>query len=128
MFVDTGAFFARYRDDDDDHAKAIAGWRKITLDRTQCWTTDLVVAETVTLLGRDFGGLIAAERARAIFASRIITVLRPDRADELLAIQLLEKYADQRIQFVDCVSIRDDAPAQAEESIRLRPAFSNRRL
>jgi len=104
MFVDTGAFFARYRVDDDHHVSAVEGWKKIALMRRPCVTTSFVVAETITLLSREFGSLIAAERARTIYASHAITVINPSEEDQLLAIDLLERYAHQRIYFVDCIS------------------------
>jgi predicted nucleic acid-binding protein len=104
IFVDTGAFDARYRKADDHHRESLAGWREIGLKRTSCLTTSLVVAETVTLIGRDFGGQVAAVRAAAIYGSAFITIARSGTKDELDALSLLRKYSDQRAQFVDCVS------------------------
>ena len=104
MFIDTGAFFARYRSDDDHHVSAVERWKKIALARRPCVTTSFIVAEAITLLSREFGCSIAAERARAIYASTVITVINPSEEDQLLAIDLLERYADQRVYFVDCVS------------------------
>lgn len=37
-------------------------------------------------------------------ASEILEVLRPTAEDELRALDLFEKYADQRVSFTDCVS------------------------
>ena len=104
IFVDTGAFYARYHKADDHHARSISGWSEIGSKRIPCLTTNLVVVETITLIGRDFGGKIAADRAGAIYRSAFITIVRSSLEQELEAVLLLGKFADQRVQFADCVS------------------------
>ena len=65
---------------------------------------NFVLDETFTLLGRCAGYDFAAQRARNVYASEWLTVLRPNKNDELKAIGLFEKYSDHRLSFTDCIS------------------------
>ena len=67
-------------------------------------TSNFVLDETFTLLGRRAGYGFAAQRARNIYASESLTILRPTKNDELKAIDFFEKYSDNRLSFTDCVS------------------------
>lgn len=60
--------------------------------------------ETLTLLGRRTTYAFAAARADALYGSRVLTILRPDAADESAAVDLFRKFADQKVSFTDCVS------------------------
>jgi predicted nucleic acid-binding protein len=104
IFVDAGAFIARYKRDDDDHDAAVRGWQRIATSGQRCVTSNLVIAEAVTLIGRYFNYRFAAVRARALLESTTIEIERPTAQDEAVAADVMEKYADQRIGFVDCVS------------------------
>lgn len=63
-----------------------------------------MINETLTLLARRASYAFAAERARNIFHSMDLQIFRPGPAEELEAAELLEKYADQKISFADCLS------------------------
>jgi len=102
IFVDSGAFLARYLVRDQHHDDAVRGWERAREERL--FTSNLVLAETFTLLARWAGGAFAAERARSILQSERMDVLRPGLADEIAAVPLLEKYADRKVSFTDCVS------------------------
>jgi predicted nucleic acid-binding protein len=104
IFIDTGAFLARYVQRDEYHENAVAFWDELTRDNLPCFTSSLILNETFTLLGRRTTHAFAAGRARQIYASSFLQVLRPDANDEVAAIILLEKYADQKVSFCDCVS------------------------
>jgi predicted nucleic acid-binding protein len=101
IFVDTGAFLARHLARDQHHRRARKAWGRIGHELA---TSNFVLDETFTLLGRWADGRFAAERARAILASRTLTILRPDAGDELQAVDLMEKYADKKVSFTDCIS------------------------
>ena len=60
--------------------------------------------ETITLLARRSTYQFAAERARSLFESTSLAILRPDEDDELAALELFQKLADQSVSFTDCVS------------------------
>jgi predicted nucleic acid-binding protein len=104
IFVDTGAFIARYVRRDGHHARARRVWAEIEKLRTTCFTSNFVLDETFTLLGRQTSYSFAAERARALLSSKVLTILRPDAEDELAALDLFARFADQEVSFTDCTS------------------------
>jgi len=104
IFVDTGAFVARWVARDQHHAAAVEGWRRLAELQLACVTTNHVVDETLTLLGRRTNHEFAAEKGTTLLTSGALTVVRPGREDELAALVLFEKYADQRVSFTDCLS------------------------
>lgn len=104
IFVDTGAFLARYITRDQYHSEALKLWEKIERTGLRCVTSNFVLDETLTLLARRAGYAFAAERARKIFSSEAMTILRPVEEDEREALDFFEKYADQEVSFTDCVS------------------------
>ena len=104
MFIDTGAFLARYLSNDQYHTSAVSQWDETEKAAVPCLTSSLVIAETLTLLGRRATYRFAAERARAIYASNILKIVRPSEADEFAALVYFEKFSDQKVSFVDCVS------------------------
>ncbi len=104
IFIDTGPWIARYLRRDQHHARAQAGWQRLAKRPPRLFTTNFVLDEAMTLLARRAGYDFAAQRARAIYASEALTILRPAQADELAALALFEKLADQRVSFTDCVS------------------------
>lgn len=104
IFVDTGAFVARYMARDEHHEDALVGFALLERDRVPAATSIHVLDETITLLARWAGGGFAAERARAIFASRALQVWRPTEDHEVEALQELERFADQGIGYTDALS------------------------
>jgi len=62
-----------------------------------------VLDETITLLGRRTTYEFAAARAQSLFGSSLLFILRPDENDELAALELFKKFADQSVSFTDCV-------------------------
>jgi len=104
IFVDTGAFLARYVSQDQHHAKARRGWKALGKAKSPLFTSSFVLDETFTLLARRASYAFAAERAEAIYGSRVLTILRPDASDEAAALVLFRKLADQEVSFTDCVS------------------------
>jgi hypothetical protein len=104
IFVDTGPFLARYVSQDQHHARARRGWKDLEKARSPLLTSSFVLDETFTLLARRASHAFAADRAEAIYASRVLTVLRPDTSDEAAALVLFRKLADQEVSFTDCVS------------------------
>ena len=104
IYIDTGAFLARYLSHDQYHKQATPFWGQIYNDREFCSTSNFVLDETFTLLGRRSGYAFAAKRAKNIYASKLLTILRPTREDEIKAIEFFEKYAEHRVSFTDCIS------------------------
>jgi len=104
IFLDTGAFVARYARRDGQHSRATRAWAEIEKLRNACFTSNFVLDETFTLLGRQTSYAFAAERARALLGSKALTILRPDAEDELAALDLFARFADQKVSFTDCTS------------------------
>lgn len=104
IFVDTGAFLARYLAKDQHHEAARRAWRELETSRLPCATSSLVLDELVTLLCRRAGASFGAETGRRILASPSIKILRPAIKDEEAALGLLEKFGDQSLSFTDAVS------------------------
>ena len=104
IFVDTGPWLARYLARDQHHAAAVTGWRKLGELDWPVSTSNFVLDETFTLLARRAGYDFAAQRARAVYASSALTILRPGPEEETEALTFFEKFADQRVSFTDCTS------------------------
>lgn len=104
IYIDTGAFLARYLKTDQFHSAATDFWEKISKDQERCFTSNHVLDETLTLLGRRGGYFFAAQRAQNFYASKVLTILRPTEQDEILAIELFEKHAHVKVSFTDCIS------------------------
>ena len=104
IFIDTGAFLARYLAKDQYHPKAVGFWNEIRKKREACFTSNFVLDETFTLLGRRAGYDFAAQRATSIYASKLLNILRPTRTDEIKAIDFFQKFADQNVSFTDCIT------------------------
>jgi predicted nucleic acid-binding protein len=102
ILVDSGAFLARYLAKDAYHKRAVATWRKIA--GSPLFTSNHVLDETFTLLGRRAGYAFAAERAENIYASRALEILYRTRDDECEAIRWFRRFSDQNVSFTDCVS------------------------
>jgi len=105
IYIDTGAFLARHLSKDQYHLQANAFWNSLRKENEACVTSNFVLDETFTLLGRRAGCGFAAQRARNIYASESLSILRPSQEDEMKAIGLFEKYSDHRLSFTDCISI-----------------------
>lgn len=104
IFVDTGAFVARYLAGDAYHQEAVEGWRELQRRGGRWCTSNLVLSEAFTLLARRAGHAFAATRAHTIYRSERAVVLRPSEEEEIEALGEMKRYADQRVSFADCVS------------------------
>jgi len=104
IFVDTGALLARYLERDQHHEDALSGFALLERERRPACTSIHVLDETITLLTRWAGATFAADRARAILASRSLRILRPSPDQEVAALSWLERFADQRVSFTDALS------------------------
>ena len=51
IFIDTGAFIARYVERDQYHSQAVDYWRRLQEDGVPCVTSNLVLHETFTTAG-----------------------------------------------------------------------------
>ena len=105
IYIDTGALISRHLARDQYHQQSVAFWNIIAKKGESCVTSNFVLDGALALLGRRGGYTFAAQRARNIYASHNVKIIRPGLDDELKAIDLFEKYADQNLSFTDCVSL-----------------------
>lgn len=101
IFVDTGAFLALYLKRDQYHQRAHKVFRALPRPFS---TSNHVIDELATLLGRIAGYGYAADRIEDLYASESVEVLASMRDDEIEAIRWMRKYADKEISFTDCIS------------------------
>lgn len=106
VFIDTGAFIARYDQDDQHHHEALALWARLapTTGRWRLVTSGGVLTETFTLLGRRTNFPYAARIARQILESSSFTVCWQEPEIASAALTWFAKFADQSISWVDCES------------------------
>lgn len=104
IFIDTGAFLGRYSKRDQHHARAVRGFEELRAEHRSITTSNHVLSETFTLLGRRMGYRFAAERGRSILASDVLRILRPGPEEEIVALDEMERFADQQVSFTDCLS------------------------
>ena len=104
IFVDTGAWVARFSRRDQFHRRAIEGWDRLRASNERIVTSDSVFVETVSLLARKVGPAAAAEAGRFLHGWARLTTIRATREDESAALDLIAKFSDQSIGFVDCLS------------------------
>jgi len=104
IFVDTGAWIARFSRRDQYHEPAAKSWAKLRTSNKRIVTSDSVFVETITFLARNVSSSAAVEAGRFLHGWSKLTILRATMEDEAAAIALLEKFADQSIGFADCLS------------------------
>ena len=104
IYIDTGAFIARHLKRDQYNGTAVTGWKELQTKNERYFTSNFVLDETFTLLGRRAGYKFASQRARNIYLSDTITILRPDREAEIKALDLFEKYSNLEVSYTDCIS------------------------
>ncbi len=104
IFVDAGAWIGLFNEDDQFHKKAMARWRKLTKSSPPLVTSNFVFGETMTFLARQCSYDYAVRQGRRILGLPGLTLLRPAEQEELTALDLMTKWADQEIGFVDCLS------------------------
>jgi predicted nucleic acid-binding protein len=105
IFIDAGAVIARYRLSDAWNKQALQGWAELDKSNRRAFTSNLVIAESLKIVYQFAGAGWTGRIAREIIQSTKLHILRPGPAEELQAITLMEKFADQGIGFIDCVSI-----------------------
>jgi predicted nucleic acid-binding protein len=104
LFIDTGAFFARFNDRDDEHDRATAVFEAIKADDLPyrpLYTSGYVLSELATLTLRKAGHAEAVEALDRVADSPNVTVIHPAGSTFTATRREFERYDDQRISFVD---------------------------
>ncbi len=118
VFIDTGAFIAKFIRSDRFHLRSIEMWEILEKKKEKIVTSNFVLDETFTLLARQSSYAFSAQIAHAVYSSEIIKIIRPSHDTELSALLLFEKFSDQKVSFTDCISF------QLMKEYRIKTAFS----
>jgi len=104
IFVDTGAYLARFHTADQRYQQAYQAWEQVQNQRRVVVTSHHVIDELATLLARrtDYG--FSARKIGQIYASQLVLIERSSATDEQTALAFFQKYADQKVSFTDCIS------------------------
>lgn len=104
IFIDTSAFVARYIAKDQYHKTALSKWNRLSKSKAKFYTSNFILDEMITLLGRWVDEEFSLEKAYTIYNSDFFTILRPEESDEMKALEFYKKFSDKKIGFTDCVS------------------------
>ena len=125
IFIDTGPFLARYNRRDSYHDECRSLWAKLEKQRQPLVTSNFVIDELLTLLGRRAGYGFAAQTGQVLYSSQSLRVLRPEERDEHRALALFKKFADQLVSFTDCISFALMERHRAEVAFTLDGHFAD---
>ncbi len=90
---------------DVNHRRAIAVKESIRKNRYGLpVTTNLVIAEAITLLNLKVGHREAVAFGEKVFASKSLKIIRVNESLEARALELFKKYSDKSLSFTDCAS------------------------
>ena len=118
VFVDTSAYVALARSNDEHHQDALAIAQKLRRQRASLYMTNFVVAETHALLLRYLGAAAARSFLREVDKGTVAIVVRADPTDEKLAKTLIYHHTDKEYSLVDAISF------VVMERLRLKQAFA----
>lgn len=107
LFVDTGAFYAVFDEDDEEHERARAvlnGIRSGDLPYRPIYTSAYVVSELTTLLNRKAGHGRAVAALETVRESPNVTIVHPDETVFDDVCREFARYDDRQISFVDHVT------------------------
>ena len=116
IFLDTSAVVALLDRRDSEHERAKKAWKKA--NREALVTTDLVLAEIVTLLRRRVGFEAACAAGERFLSGSVAEIRYADSPLMGQAWTFFERYDDQELSLTDCVSF-----ALMKER-RIRQAFA----
>ncbi len=105
IFVDTSAWLAIADRRDKYHEAAVTLFRRLLSQRVVLVTTNLVVAETHTLIRRTGGYTPAMRFLRSLKGGLRLQKVHSDAELEAEAEAILEKFSDQNFSLTDAVSI-----------------------
>lgn len=118
IFVDAGAFIARFMRDDQHHRDSLAAWTNIQTRPQRLITTDAVFIETLNFISQRWPGGSTADVASGILNVPGIQMMKVSDADIRAAIGIIAKFGDQEFSFTDCLSFA------VMRRLKLRKAFT----
>ncbi len=104
LFVDTGAWYALADRSDQHHNEAVEIYPKLLSGNLPLKTTNLIIAETYTLIRRGIGYQAAIAFLENITSSPRVVRIYSDSILEETAESILRQYQDQDFSYTDAVS------------------------
>jgi predicted nucleic acid-binding protein len=107
LFVDTGAFYARFVENAPRHERAMAVFDGIwdgSLSFKPLYTSVHVLAELATLLLRKARHAVAVDAVDRVRRSGAVRIVYPDESTFAAACRSFERFDDQQITLVDHAS------------------------
>jgi predicted nucleic acid-binding protein len=104
VFADTSGFIAAADANDARHQKAAQAWRRISQEGESVLTTDLVLAETVTLVRRRAGWVLSRKIGETILQSRVVQLVCLDREQLDAAWREFLRLASPKMSLCDAAS------------------------
>ena len=101
VLVDTSAFYALEDESDAHHGNAMVLRDGLLAHRFQLFTTNLVLSESITLLGMRLGARHASRFADNAYGSDRLRVLRLTEDVERATLERYRRYADGTLSFTD---------------------------
>lgn len=106
VLLDTSAFIAMERVSDHHHEEALAKGKTLRETRSITFTSNAVLYETLTWFGTKAGPIAAREFGRGAWsASPSLRIIHLEREDELGALDIMLKYSQIPLSFVDASNI-----------------------
>jgi len=104
MFADTGSWAAIFDRTDPWHQRAVAAFDSWLTEATSVYTSDYVIAETITFLVSHRSHHVAVEFGRSVRRSPNVRVVHVDEELWRGAWELFQRYDDKEFSFTDCTS------------------------
>ena len=104
LFIDTGAFLAWELERDQYYEIARRRWGLLADSAIRLYSSEHVLDETLTLLGRRSSYAHAANRGADYLRSESLEILQTSEEDWPRALKAMTKYADQGVSCTDCLS------------------------
>lgn len=126
VYFDTSAFIALFADKEQYHGEAKTQYQEYKRQRALLLTSNLVLAELYTRLSYDFGSKavsrVAAE-LKNIIALEQLRILWSDEVVFGQALEVLIKFSEHKISFVDAVSYTHCKELKVDEVFTLDSDF-----
>lgn len=104
ILVDTSGLVALFDARDANHEDAKAAWTRVRESREPRVLTDLVIAETVTVLRRHVGFAEALRAGERLYSGTVAEIVFADEDLHSRGWELFRKFHDHELSVADCVS------------------------
>lgn len=104
LFADTSGWVAAFDRDDHQHAQTLPAFAALLAQSNLIYTSDYVVAETITFLLSHCGHFPAVKFGRAVQRSANTRIVHIDEELWREAWELFQRYDDKEYSFTDCTS------------------------